>query len=65
MSSTIIAFTLELVDGSKIGPHWTLDAAVESARQVEAAPGGRKARRICRGADIVMEGDLLRQKLSE
>jgi len=65
MSNAIIPLTIDLEDGSSLSPHWTLDVALESARQVEAAPGGRKVVRIRQGADIVLEGAELRRELDE
>lgn len=63
MSNTIIPLTIDLEDGSSLSPHWTLDVALESARHVEAAPGGRKVVRIRRGTEVVLESAQLRREL--
>jgi hypothetical protein len=49
VNGTIIPLTIILADGSKIGPHWTLDVALESARQVEEVGGGCNVVRIQKG----------------
>jgi hypothetical protein len=65
MSGTVVPFTIDFADGSNIGPHWTLNVAVESARQVESAPGGRKAIRIRRGTEVILGGVSFRKELDE
>lgn len=61
MSGTRIPFIVETDSGPLSDPAWTLDMAVQSARDAETA--GSRASRIRRGIEIVLEGDALRKAL--
>jgi len=60
MTRTVLAYYIE-IDNGRIGPAWTLEGALEQARDAET--GGRTAIRIVQGADTVLEGDELRKRL--
>lgn len=49
------------LDNGRIGPAWTLEVAIEVAREAETA--GRIALRIWQGQNVVMEGEALRQEM--
>jgi hypothetical protein len=65
MSGVILPFTVVLDDGSELAPSWTLDAALETARIAEKGAGGRKAVRITRGVETILEGEALRHALEQ
>jgi hypothetical protein len=60
IGGTILPFTVVLDNGT-IGPAWTLDVALEVAREAEGA--GRRAVRITRGAKTILDGEDLRARL--
>lgn len=60
MSGAIFPFTVVLNPG-ELGPAWTLDVALQAAREAEQA--GRQAIRIVRGRETILEGEDLRQAI--
>ena len=60
MSTTIPSFTIDLNLGS-VGPAWTLEVALQAAREVET--GGLRATCIRRGPDVILDNAALRKAL--
>lgn len=58
--STFHPYTVDLENGN-IGPAWSLEVAVQAAREAETV--GCKAVRIRRGAEVILEGAALRTEL--
>ena len=58
--NTIEPYVIDFEDGN-VGPCWSLDGAIEVAR--EAGSAGRKAVRIRRATEVVLEGAPLRREL--
>jgi hypothetical protein len=60
MSDPFLPFTVVLNPG-ELGPAWTLDVALQVAREAEQA--GRQVSRIIRGREIILEGEDLRRAM--
>ena len=58
------AFEVQFCDGSRHGPFLCLEVALEGARQFEAG-SGKRAVRISKGIETVLEGAALRRLMGD